>query len=96
MGKWNHSKVNETQEFLTLGHSNWTNCFLLDCFVPQISPPFYPDPHNKPFLYTAEAGKKEGEGPENGKREFEEESHDSDSEFVTDVTDSTLIPANFF
>ena len=28
--KWNFSKVDETQGFLTLGHSNWTTCSLLN------------------------------------------------------------------
>ena len=32
-GKGNHPKVNETQGFQYLGHSNWTICSLLNIFV---------------------------------------------------------------
>ena len=35
MGKGIPPKVNETQGFLTLGHSNWTICSLI--FVPKFS-----------------------------------------------------------
>ena len=55
MGKGNSSKVNETQGFLTLGHSNWTICSLLNCFCTNQIPPF----HNKPFLITPEEGRME-------------------------------------
>ena len=30
MGKWNSPKVNETQGFLTFGHSNWAIYSLLN------------------------------------------------------------------
>ena len=69
MGKGNSSKVDETNEFLTLGHSNWTICSLLNWFCPKNFPHFYPASHNKPFLYTAE-GRKEGAGAENRKSEL--------------------------
>ena len=39
-------------------------------FVPPKKPPFYPASHNKPFLYTAGRGGKEGAGAENGNREL--------------------------
>ena len=41
MGKGNSSKVNDTKGFLTLGHSNRTNCSLLNWFCPKRIPPFY-------------------------------------------------------
>ena len=39
-GKGNHPKVNETQEFLYLGHSNWTICSLLSWFCTKKFPHF--------------------------------------------------------
>ena len=68
MEKGNHPKVNETQEFLTLGYSNLTICSLLSSFCSKIIPPFYPAPHNKQFLITPERGRKKGAGAENGKK----------------------------
>ena len=44
----------DTHGFLTLGHSNWSICSLLNWFCPKKIPPFYPASHNKPFLITAE------------------------------------------
>ena len=35
MGKGNYLKVNETQWYLTLGHSNWTNCSLFYWFCSK-------------------------------------------------------------
>ena len=59
-GKGNHPKVNETQGFLTLGHSNWIICSLLNWFCPKKCPPFYPASHNKPFLnYGEEEGRRQ-------------------------------------
>ena len=59
--KGNHPKVNETQGFLILGHSNWTICSLVIWFCHITFPPFYPAPHNKPFLITpTEKGLKMG------------------------------------
>ena len=54
------SKVNETQGFLTIWHSNWTICSLSNWFPPKFVPPCYPTSHNKPCLYTAETGREEG------------------------------------
>ena len=45
-------KVNETQGFLTPGHSNPTIYSLLNWFCSKKCPPFYPASHNKPVLIT--------------------------------------------
>ena len=55
IGKGNSPKVNETQGFLSLGHSRWTTCGLLNWFCPIKCPPFCHASHNKPFLYYGEA-----------------------------------------
>ena len=55
-GKRNHPKVNETQGFLTLGHSNWTICSLLSWFCPKFCPPFYSSYWEVQFLITPETG----------------------------------------
>ena len=54
------AKVNETQVFLTMGHSNWTVCSLLSLFCFKQFPPFYPGSHNNPILYTEEGRKWQG------------------------------------
>lgn len=41
------------QGFLSLGHSRWTTCSLLNLFCPIKFPPFCHASHNKPFLTTA-------------------------------------------
>ena len=41
VGKGNSSKEDDTKVFMTLGHSNWTVCNLLNGFCPKIFPPFY-------------------------------------------------------
>ena len=46
-----HPKMDETQGFQYLGHSNWTLCSLLTDFVSNF-PFFYPASHNKPFPIT--------------------------------------------
>ena len=67
--KGNHPKVNETHGFLTQRHSNWTIYSLLSWFHCKQFPPFYPAPHNKPFLlFLREEGGK-GRGLKIGKRE---------------------------
>ena len=66
-GKGNHPKVNETEGFLTLEHSNWTICSLLIWFCSKEFPPFYQASHNNPFLIIPERGSKEAAGAENGK-----------------------------
>ena len=67
MGKGNSSKVNETQGFMTLWHSNWTICSLLNWFRSKKFPPFNRAFHNNPIIYTAERGIKEGTGQKMGK-----------------------------
>ena len=67
-GKW--GKVDETQGFLTLGHSNWTIFSLLNQFCFKKIPTSYPASNNKPFLYTVQRRRKEGAGAENGKGNF--------------------------
>ena len=59
-------KVDGTQEFLTLGYSNWTICGLLNSFCSKVFPPSYLSCWELPFLITAERGRKEGAGAENG------------------------------
>ena len=66
MGKGNYPMVNETQGFVTLGYSNWTICSLLSWFCAKSFPPFYPAPHNKPFLITPERARNEQSGAEKG------------------------------
>ena len=68
MRKGNSPKLDETQGFQCLGHSNWTICCLLSWFCPQIVSSFEHASHNKPnmpILITPEKGKAENE-----KREF--------------------------
>ena len=35
MGKWNSPNLSKTKVFQCLGHSNWTICSLLSCFIPK-------------------------------------------------------------
>ena len=67
-GKRNHPKVNETQGFLILEHSNWTICSLLGWFSSKIVSPFYRSYWEVQFLITPERGSKEGAGAENGEK----------------------------
>ena len=61
MGKGNSSKVDETKNFLTLGHSNWTICSLLNCFCSKIFSRFYPASPimNHFFILQREEGRKQ-------------------------------------
>ena len=53
--------MNETQGFLTLGHSNWTICNLLNWFCSRIFPAFTQPPIiNHFFLPQREEGMKMG------------------------------------
>ena len=70
IGKGNSPKVDGTQGFLTLGHSNWIIGSLLNWFCQEIILPFCPASHNNPILYSAERGRKEGAGDGNWKREL--------------------------
>ena len=61
------SKADDTKGWVTLGHSNWTICNLLNWSCSKKFPPFYPASHNKQFPITPERGREEGTGAENGK-----------------------------
>ena len=72
MGKGNSSKVNETQGFLTLGHSNWIICSLLSWFCSKNFQPSWLSYWEVQFLITPERGRKEGrkeQGQKMGKRD---------------------------
>ena len=73
MGKGKSPKVNATLGFLTLWHANRIICSLFNWVCRKKIPPFYPVSHNKPFLITADGGRKEAAGwagAENGKMEI--------------------------
>ena len=53
-GKGNQPKVDETQGFQHLGHSNQTNCSQLNSFCPKFSPPLSPSREHIVF-YIANA-----------------------------------------
>ena len=59
-GKGNHSKVNETQWFLTLGHSNWTICSLLSWFCSWNFPTSYLSSWEVQLFITPERGRAKG------------------------------------
>ena len=48
MRKGNSPKLDDTQGFQCLVHSNWTICSLLSWFCPQFFPPLYRVSYNKP------------------------------------------------
>ena len=50
----------ETQGFLTMGHSNWTICSLLNWFCSKEFPPIYLLYWERPFLITPERGRSRG------------------------------------
>ena len=66
-GHGNSRKVNETQGFLTLGHSNWTICSLLSWFCSIKFPTFSLSFWGVQFLITPGRGRKEAAGAEMGK-----------------------------
>ena len=71
--KWEkgiHTKVNETQGFQYLGHSNWTICSLFSRFCSLIFPPSCLSYWEVQFLITQEIGRKEAAGAEIGEKGF--------------------------
>ena len=62
---WKWGKGNETQGFLTLGHSNWTICSLLSWFCSKNVQPFWLSYWEVQFLINPERGRKEEAGAEN-------------------------------
>ena len=56
MRKGIHPKVNETQVFLYLGHSNWTICSLISWFCSKYFPPSWYLYWGVQFLITPERG----------------------------------------
>ena len=62
--KGNHPKMDDTQGFLHLGHSNWTICSLLSWVSSKKFPFVYLSYWGLPFLITPER-RKEGTGAEN-------------------------------
>ena len=56
-GKGNHPKVNETQGFLYLGHSNWTICSLLSWFCSKNCPTIWLSYWEFQLSVTPERGK---------------------------------------
>ena len=59
------SHRNDTKRLLTLGHSNWTICSLLNWFCSNNFSIFSPASHNKLILYPAE---REKEGSNRGRK----------------------------
>ena len=66
MGKGISPKVGERQRFLTLVHSNWTICSLLNWFGGKENPPFTKPPPIINHFFSI-LGREEGGGSENGK-----------------------------
>ena len=64
VGKWNSSNLRAREEFLCLGHSNWTICNLLSQFC-SINFPTFSLLYWGPILITPESG-----GLKKGKMEF--------------------------
>ena len=66
--KGNHPKVDETQGFQYLGHSNWTIWSLLNWLCSKKFPTFCPSYWEVQLLITPETGRKEAAGTENGEK----------------------------